>query len=87
MTSTELLVQDMNALKRNLDARLKLASMSLSLLREASDAYYADAITLKELQSVLSINYLQLELDTILKQYSQIIEKKCPNTSTTPLEH
>ena len=80
MTSTELLVQDMNALKRNLDARLKLASMSLSLLREASDAYYADAITLKELQSVLSINYSQLELVTILKQYSVIIETKCPNT-------
>ena len=85
MTSTELLVQDMNALKRNLDARLKLASMSLSLLREASDAYYADAITLKELQSVLYISFLQFALDTESKRSLAKIGMKCQPTLQTTI--
>jgi len=80
MTSTEPLAKDIQDLKMKLDAVRSYNYDLLLSLRGACDAYLQGVISPKELQSALSINYLQLELGTILKQYSAIIEKKCPNT-------
>jgi len=80
MTSTEPSHSSMNALNWRLAKRHNLNCDLLSLQRGALDAYCQGAVTAKELQSVLSISYLQYVSDTELKLYFATPEKKCPNT-------